>query len=755
MAAALVLCVVLIIGLLFLIVAQGSITFWQRPVERVTLASGEVFLGMPTREESFDPGRDVADEIERVKGAAGLPAGSLDEAGRPRRRLYQVGNRDLGQEPFRWVSFYEVASIDRPTWAVQVERDAWGLWLGEPRALIEQREVLVPAGHAVVSAESIEVGGVSRSVTREAVGTEGDGQQRVRERVTLAEGPDATWAALERLRPEIDATQAKINRINKYELGSNSASIEAVRRRIREAELDLEDAQAGRVATMPVWRFAGSIAVAAGLIGVAAMLRRNWAARKPHRPPVWQRVAMAGMCIGAAMIGLDAMLERPWQERMTVERLAEIKAQGDAERVALEADGERIMTSMRSLEAENDRYRIVIEAPTTGGARFAPVRSTLPDEPMKVSQLVRMVPANQLTWSGKVEVYFDRWWELLTDDPRESNTEGGVFPVLFGTVMMTLLLSVIVVPLGVLAALYMREYAKQGVLISVIRVAVNNLAGVPSIVYGVFGLGFFCYTVGGYIDAGPYGGETVERVSTSQWGGMMAVLGVTIVSALAAGWLGTPTPGTETTRTQRYLKTLMAMLWLGAVGLAVWLLATTPYFNGFFRERASATMGTKGLLWGALTLAILTLPVVIVATEEAITAVPKTMREGSYGCGASKWQTIRRIVLPGAMPGIMTGMILAMARGAGEVAPLMLVGAVKLAPELPMSGEFPFVHLERSFMHLGFHIYDLGFQSPDSEAAKPLVWTTTLVLIVVVVVLNLAAIMIRARLRAKVRSNQF
>jgi phosphate transport system permease protein len=230
----------------------------------------------------------------------------------------------------------------------------------------------------------------------------------------------------------------------------------------------------------------------------------------------------------------------------------------------------------------------------------------------------------------------------------------------------------------VLAALYLREYAKPGLVTSAVRIAVNNLAGVPSIVFGVFGLGFFCYIMGGTID------------------------------------------------------------------------------EVFHSERLpSPTFGTGGILWAALTLALLTLPVVIVATEEALAAVPGSMREGSYACGASKWRTIRRIVLPRAMPGIMTGMILALARGAGEVAPLMLVGAVKLAPELPFDGNFPFLHLERSFMHLGFHIYDLGFQSQNSEAAKPMVFTTTLLLIALVVALNVTAITVRTRLRKRFITGKF
>jgi phosphate transport system permease protein len=275
----------------------------------------------------------------------------------------------------------------------------------------------------------------------------------------------------------------------------------------------------------------------------------------------------------------------------------------------------------------------------------------------------------------RIGVYLSRWGEFLSSEPREANTEGGILPAIFGTVVMTLLMVFVVAPFGVITALYLREYAKQGRLVAMVRIAVNNLAGVPSIVYGVFGLGFFAYTVGGGIDA------------------------------------------------------------------------------LFFPERLpSPTFGTGGILWSALTLALLTVPVVIVAAEEALSAVPRSIREGSLACGASKWQTIRSIVLPHALPGIMTGLILAMARGAGEVAPLMLVGVVKLAPELPIDGYFPYIHLERSFMHLGFHIYDVGFQSPNVEAARPLVYATALILVILIVILNLTAISIRNHLRERYRS---
>jgi phosphate transport system permease protein len=289
-----------------------------------------------------------------------------------------------------------------------------------------------------------------------------------------------------------------------------------------------------------------------------------------------------------------------------------------------------------------------------------------------VGGVVRALRPNEMGAGGKLALYLSRIREFVGEDPRESNTEGGIFPAIFGTVMMVFLMSFAVVPLGVLAALYLREYARQGLLVRMVRIAVNNLAGVPSIVFGVFGLGFFVYTIGGSLDRLLY------------------------PEAL-------PTP----------------------------------------------TFGTGGILWGALTLALLTVPVVIVATEEGLAAVPGIVRAGSLALGATKWETTWKVVLPAAAPGILTGVILAMARAAGEVAPLMIVGMVKLAPTLPIDGNFPFVHLERKFMHLGFHIYDVGFQSPNVDATKPLVFATALLLIVVVTAMNLVAISIRNHLRRK------
>ena len=328
-----------------------------------------------------------------------------------------------------------------------------------------------------------------------------------------------------------------------------------------------------------------------------------------------------------------------------------------------------VIDEMQALDKENLRYRLRFE--TADGQ----------EREMAVADIVRAYRANHLSLVEKLGVYLSRWGEFLFDDPRQANSEGGILPAIWGTVAMTLIMTFLVVPFGVLAALYLREYAKGGPLVSAIRIAINNLAGVPSIVFGVFGLGFFCYVVGASIDQVFFGAQLAQD--------------------------------------------------------------NTP------------TFGTGGLMWASLTLALLTLPVVIVATEESLAAVPNSMREGSYACGASKWQTIRRIVLPRALPGIVTGGILAMARGAGEVAPLMLVGVVKIAPDLPVDSVFPFIHPERSFMHLGFHIYDVGFQSQNSEAAKPMVYTTTLLLISIIAFLNIAAAYLRARLRRRFMSTQF
>ena len=350
----------------------------------------------------------------------------------------------------------------------------------------------------------------------------------------------------------------------------------------------------------------------------------------------------------------------------------------------LQLEDELTDAAMQSIQRERDelkrKYNILLEntqALYKAIKRDYIIATIMDGREVKIplENIVRGWMPNDMSLLQQLGFYFESLWKFVSEDPREANTEGGIFPAIFGTVLMVLLMSVMVTPFGVIAAVYLREYATQGVLIRIIRIAVNNLAGVPSIVYGVFGLGFFVYFLGGNVD------------------------------------------------------------------------------RLFYPEALPApTFGTPGLMWSSITLALLTLPVVIVATEEGLSRIPRSLREGSLALGATKAETLWRVVLPMASPAIMTGLILAVARAAGEVAPLMLVGVVKLAPSLPLDGNFPYLHLDRKFMHLGFHIYDVGFQSPNVEAARPLVYATSFLLVVVIVSLNLAAISLRNRLREKYRA---
>lgn len=366
--------------------------------------------------------------------------------------------------------------------------------------------------------------------------------------------------------------------------------------------------------------------------------------------------------IGKVNYGLEQL--RLQQRRLELKNSFDeaAKAKAEAERNRLNGEFARLQDQLTQLRSEIARDTLV--GRVMDGKEVE----------VKLGMVADVYRANEMGLFDKIGHYSKKLGEFIWDDPREANTEGGIFPAIFGTVMMVLLMSVIVTPFGIMAAVYMREYAKQGPLIRVIRISVNNLAGVPSIVYGVFGLGFFVYFLGGNID------------------------------------------------------------------------------QLFFPEALPApTFGSPGILWASLTLAILTLPVVIVSTEEGLARVPRSVREGSLALGATKAETLWRTVLPMASPAMMTGLILAVARAAGEVAPLMLVGVVKLAPTLPLDSYFPYLHLERKFMHLGFHIYDVGFQSPNVEAARPLVYATALLLVIVIMVLNLAAIRLRNRLREKFR----
>ena len=365
------------------------------------------------------------------------------------------------------------------------------------------------------------------------------------------------------------------------------------------------------------------------------------------------------------------------RQEIIVKRSARTK--DTAGQAAAEAEITRLKSDYATLSASATALR-----EQQGGNRLVIRLANGKERKINVGQIVAFHFPNEMGLFERIGKTGANVWKFLSENPREANTEGGIFPAIVGTFVMTMLMSVVVTPFGVLAAIYLREYARQGPFVRAVRIAVNNLAGVPSIVFGVFGLGFFVYGVGGSID------------------------------------------------------------------------------HMLFEDRLpTPTYGTGGIIWAAATLALMTVPVVIVATEESVAAVPRGAREGSLALGASKWQTIQRIVLPAAVPGILTGLILAMARGAGEVAPLMLVGVVKLAPGLPIDGTWndtdllPFLHLDQKFMHLGFHIYDLGFQSPDSDAAKPMVFATTFFLICLVLVLNLTAILMRERLRKKFATGAF
>lgn len=367
--------------------------------------------------------------------------------------------------------------------------------------------------------------------------------------------------------------------------------------------------------------------------------------------------------IGRINYGLEGLRLKKRSLELKDELSPAAQADLDAERAQWDAEYKVLETQLVALNKEFNRDTVTVK--TVDGR----------EQEISLGKVVRAYQPNAMGTGQKLSFYGAKVWEFVSDDPREANTEGGIFPAIFGTIMMTLIMAVIVTPFGVLAAIYLREYAKQGPLTRTIRIAVNNLAGVPAIVYGVFGLGFFVYVLGGSLD----------RI--------------------------------------------------------------------FFPEAAPApTFGTPGLLWASLTLAILAVPVVIVATEEGLARIPRALREGSLALGATKAETLWKVVLPMASPAMMTGLILAVARAAGEVAPLMLVGVVKLAPSLPVDGNYPYLHLDQKIMHLGFHIYDVGFQSPNVEAARPLVYATALLLVLVIALLNLSAVFIRNHLREKYKA---
>ncbi len=676
-------CILMIVGLLLLVLVQGVSTFWPSAVVRVRTTDDHWFMGEVSRGDTFEL---------NYSGLASLSPATQPQA----RQLLGQRFHDLVAH---WLSRGELgrrlAELAEP--ACKTARRAVELAPQVRDAPARERnELLARLDTALRSAltewQTRLEDQLRRAVQADAAGAALDqvwAECRTQEDAWLAQ-PDlaslsAHWSAAGDLAYRVWANHA-------LSLLTNAVAVPMQRRLLRTGNYELTNEHFTWISQfevaaedLPAWALVFERLSWGRFYGIPKALQIDQQTVATEPAEIWQQFQRYHPEVRARWrqrrrLEIDEIGEvnRRLEEARLGLRQVELKhgrdsavwqtaqRQFQAEQVELEREFERLRSQIVELDHSNDKYQLLVQ--TAQGE----------EKSLALADIVRAYPANQLGGFGRLGVYLARWTEFLVDEPREANTEGGVLPAIWGTVAMTLLMSCAVVPCGVLAALYLREYAKAGLLVSIVRIAINNLAGVPSIVFGVFGLGFFCYILGASVDQLFYAAKL-------------------------------PSP----------------------------------------------TFGTGGLFWAALTLSLLTLPVVIVATEEALAAVPRSMREGSLACGASKWQTIRRIVLPRAMPGIMTGMILAMARGAGEVAPLMLVGAVKLAPELPVDGVFPYVHLERSFMHLGFHIYDLGFQSQNSEAAKPMVFTTTLLLIGLITLLNVFAIWLRGRLRRKFVSSAF
>ncbi len=521
--AALAAALLMVFGMVVLILANGLGSLWPRNVTRFVLAESKEVIGEIVEREA-------------------IPVMRSEEASAILYRLQvKQGNRDLYGADFLWLDEAKILERESPADVVVIERREWGNLYGHLAQVKEGERV-------------------------------------------VAEGSEATLAALATRLPQARKLQREIREIETDDVGAINAAEEQVRLKLR-------------------------------------------------------RLEAAGVKEGPEV---DALL---------------------AERTDLQKRYEERLSVLGALRQSATSSVVVTVA---GGL----------SKDLPLAQVVRIYRPNQLGALAKTGVYLSKLWEFLSDDPREANTEGGIFPAIFGTVMMVLIMSVMVTPLGILAAFYLREYAKQGTFVSAVRIAVNNLAGVPSIVYGVFGVGFFLYTIGGSIDQIFF-------------------------------WESLPTP----------------------------------------------TFGTGGILWASLTLALLTVPVVIVSVEEGLASVPPGTREGALALGSTKFETCWRVVFPAVLPSVLTGMILAVARATGEVAPLMITGVVKLAPAMPLDGTFPFLHFDRKFMHLGFHIYDLGFQSPNVDAARPMVYMTTLLLILIVLFLNLGAITIRNRLKRRFASS--
>lgn len=632
--------VIMVIGLLWIIVANGVEVFWPRTIYEIKLKDGTVIAA------------SIVEDREK----------KVAEEGGEFQHEYKLftGNKDVFDSQFRYVDHSAIESKTIPKDIMVAEREGSGNALFYP-------EALVLGDGTTISADSPEFDDELQRVIDEA-------QQAREKKRSIDRGPIGRYSV------KLKKLEMEKRRIQK-DNPKQSRELQAMERAYSQ------------------WNLA------------------------PDDQPEYKQ-----------------QLEETYEA--FVERGGPFAATADVHR--------REQALYEEYKTELEESEALKESIERGTLKYRLIDGT--EREYTAGKILRVYEPNQFGALDKIAFFIGHFWLFLSEEPREANTEGGIFPAIFGTFVMTVLMSAAVMPFGVLAAIYLREYASQGMFTQAVRVAVNNLAGVPSIVYGVFGLGFFIYGMGSWIDTG-----ADNPMSVGNWAlGVAFTVGLIIVTVLLAQDHFWKTKNWMPDKVRRSAVSSFSIIAFILLGVLIYL---SPFFQGFFSDRMELlnepTFGTGGVLWASLTLALMTVPVVVVATEEALAAVPRGVREASLACGASKWQTIQRIVLPASASGVLTGLILAMARGAGEVAPLMLVGVIKHVEELPINSTPPFFHLEQKFMHMGFHIYDLGFQSPDSEAAKPMVFATTFLLIVLVVILNLGAILIRDHLRKKYASGTF
>lgn len=803
------LCLLMIFGLLSLVVYNGMRTFWPGRLYQVETVDGAVYLGEAAGVEKFDLTEQLINSFPpELKKAREIAEKKFEDAGRVpievERRQYRTGNFDIISNfdregtHYHTVSDFELVAPDAslPEWAMVIERLSWGRFYGMPvefklahvRPISADEEQLteivqliqgnmyrfsdadqsaqLKEALAPVEAELTKIRAANiDAFVAEHKGLEGElraelksgpekpladvnsSEENVVSIIQASVGPEVAWEKYNEVHDEVISRSARRKEIEEFEVGEVNSEEEEARLSLRDEEIAHPGVFVVELSN-ELARLQGQVELLDEINEKNKTLLRQIEKRYGDDSDLAKFTAEINQGLENDIAEQQAQPKTriaeikelvagmPPSTQAAVDNFLKIRQESTERTVALQE-------KIRLLNDENARYVLHMQTAQK-------IEKDIP-----VSEIVLAFPANRLSLAGQFGVYLSRWGEFLMDDPREANSEGGVFPAIWGTVAMTMIMSVLVVPFGVLAALYLREFAKPGPIVSAIRISINNLAGVPSIVFGVFGFAFLIGNVGRYIDGGPRNAD-LPVMSSGRWYLLLGVLAATACGAFMMSMYAVSNRRQMTGGRKMWLGKLALLLWITATAAFVVALATTPEFNGFFTSHLPNPVFGKGCLaWASITLALLTLPVVIVATEEALAAVPNSLREGSYGCGASKWQTIWRIVLPHALPGIMTGMILAMARGAGEVAPLMLVGVLKLAPELPIDFTPPFLHFDRSFMHLGFHIYDLGFQSQNSEAAKPMVYTTTLLLIAVIGMLNLSAIWLRARLRRRFQPGQF